>query len=412
MLGTLSTRGTTILLHLNGPFIVLIEDCLFDGIALCFHEHFDIEGMCDVVAGTNDVCFCGAFCVNFFTCTHPLFFSCSQSKLKCHQRRLCCCFRRTLNEDWKSKKLFDNEDGVFSFECFTGPFCNKEDTVAAQHLSDVMESSADAFINGGKKGKHVFAISKMELQYIAGGIHCVSPVLPCAKSLSTKSQDPILFKRSHMILLEPKHFVNIIDLGALEAKFVNNFMETVPLAGDPGYCTLAICMIIVDADVIKMGDGKLEIGMVHKIFVHIIIPVLDPNSVELLAAHAKDNILSNSRVAKGFANLELLNPGDEKARYHIRGLGQPAAGEFKKSLQQKIKTMKHFTGDDESADEFNGGELGPFLNSLPVNSNSKEFLSGCHNWGWTPVAAALDEVANEVVVEVVVKGVNDSFEKS
>jgi hypothetical protein len=222
----------------------------------------------------------------------------------------------TRNEDWKSKKLFDNEDemvvGVFSFECFTGPFCNKEDTVAAQHLLHVMESSADAFINGGKKGKHIFAISKMELQYIAGGIHCVSPVLPCAK----------------------------------------------------------------------------------------------------------DNILSNSRVAKGFANLKLLNPGDEKARYHIRGLGQPAAGEFKKSLQQKIKTMKHFTGDDESlmatrsVSVSNGGKLGPFLNSLPVNSNSKEFLSGFHNWGWTPVAAALDEVANEVVVEVVVKGVNDSFEKS
>jgi hypothetical protein len=337
----------------------------------------------------------------------------------------------TRNEDWKSKKLFDNEDemvvGVFSFECFTGPFCNKKDMVAAQHLLHVMESSADAFINGGKKGKHVFAISKMELQYIAGGIHCVSPVLPCAKSLSTKSQDPILFKRSHMILLEPKNFVNRINLGALEAKFVNNFMETVPLAGDPGYCTLAICTIIVDADVIKMGNGTLEIGMVHKIFVHMIIPVLDPDSVELLAAHAKDNILSNSRVAKGFANLELLNPGDEKACYHIRGLGQPAAGEFKKSLQQKIKTMKHFTGDDESpmatrsvsvslnftsADEFNGGKLGPFLNPLPVNSNSKEFLSGFHNWGWTPVAAVLDKVANVVVVEVVVEGVNDSFEKS
>jgi hypothetical protein len=220
----------------------------------------------------------------------------------------------TPNEDQKSKKLFDNQDelvvGVFSFECFTGPFCNKEDMVAAQHLLHVMESSADAFINGGKKGKHIFAISKMELQYIAGGIHCVSPVLPCAK----------------------------------------------------------------------------------------------------------DNILSNSRVAKGFANLKLLNPGDEKARYP--GIGSACCRRVQKSLQQKIKTMKHFTGDDESlmatqsVSVSNGGKLGPFLNSLPVNSNSKEFLSGFHNWGWTPVAAALDKVANEVVVEVVVKGVNDSFEKS
>jgi hypothetical protein len=45
----------------------------------------------------------------------------------------------------------------------------------------------------------------------------------------------------------------------------HNQSGAVSLAGDPGYCTLAICVIISDADVIKMGGGN---GMVYKIFLH------------------------------------------------------------------------------------------------------------------------------------------------
>ena len=61
--GALAAGGFAIACHLDGALVILVEQGGLDGVALGFHKHLDVEGVGQVVAGTDNFSFGGAFTI-------------------------------------------------------------------------------------------------------------------------------------------------------------------------------------------------------------------------------------------------------------------------------------------------------------------------------------------------------------
>jgi hypothetical protein len=62
--GALPAGRFAVAFHLDGTFVILVENGLGNGVALCLHKHFHIECVWEVIAGTDELGFCRAFCIN------------------------------------------------------------------------------------------------------------------------------------------------------------------------------------------------------------------------------------------------------------------------------------------------------------------------------------------------------------
>lgn len=61
--GALATGGLAVALHLDGALVVLVKNSGFNGVALCLHEHLDIQGVREVIAGPDEFGLGRAFAV-------------------------------------------------------------------------------------------------------------------------------------------------------------------------------------------------------------------------------------------------------------------------------------------------------------------------------------------------------------